>query len=103
MDKFKAQLKVAIAILIVADVAIFGSWFAMWSQVPQDSRSWFYQTSYMEDVKVKDDFGDETVTRKQVDKFTPGLIDMALPASAGVTGLVAVWIVLVMRKAKQTA
>lgn len=103
MDKFKAQLKVAIAILIVADVAIFGGWFALWSQVPDGSRSWFYQTSYMQDVKEKDEFGDEVVTRKQVTKFTPGLIDMALPASAGLTGLTAVFLVLARRKAQRSA
>ena len=99
----KSKLKLAIAIIVVADIAIFGGWFATWSQVPTESRSWFYQTSYMEDVKEKDEFGDETTTRKQVEKFTPGLLDMAVPASVGVSALVVVGLLLASRKAKQSA
>ena len=59
MADAKSQLKTVLAILVVADIAIFGGWYAMWSQVPAGSRSWFYQSKYQITVVEHDpDFGD---------------------------------------------
>ena len=98
MDK-KLVLRV-IAVLIASDVLIFGGWFALWSQVPAGSRSWFYQTQYQMTVVEHDpDFGD-TPKDVFVEKFTPGLVDMALPASAGVTALAVGWLVVARLRQK---
>ncbi len=102
MDGAKNQLKLIVTILVLADVAIFGTWFALWSQVPAGSRSWFYQTSYYAESGEKDDFGDAKPPQ-EVKKFTPGLIDMALPASAAVTAGAVGWLLLGRLKAKKRA
>lgn len=100
MNLDKGRLKVVIAIILAADLLIFGTWFAMWSQVPEGSRSWFYQTAYQITVVEHDpDFGD-TKKDQLVEQFTPGLIDMALPASAAVSGLAVAWLVLMQVRAK---
>ncbi len=100
MADASSPLKRVLAILVVADVLIFGTWFALWSQVPAPARSWFYQTSYYAESGEKDEFGDAKPA-EEVKKFTPGLIDMALPASFAVTGAAVGWLLLARRKAKQ--
>ena len=102
MDTVKRHLKLVVTILVLADVAIFGTWYAMWSQVPSECRSWFYQTCYYAESGEKDEFGD-VKPPQQVDKFTPGLIDMALPAAAAVNVGVIAWLLLQHRKAKKQA
>lgn len=101
MDRAQSQLKWVVAIVIAADILIFGTWFAMWSQVPQGSRSWFYQTAYQITVVEHDpDFGD-TAKEQLIEKFTPGLVDMALPASAAVTAGAVGWLLLGRLKGKK--
>lgn len=102
MSDTKSPLKIVLAILIVTDVLIFGGWYAMWSQVPPGSRSWFYQTSYYAESGEKDDFGDAKPA-EEVKKFTPGLIDMALPASFAVTAASVGYLILARRKAQKQA
>ncbi len=103
MDAAKTRLKRALIVVILADLAIFGTWYTMWSQVPLGSRSWFYQTAYQITVVEHDaDFGD-TAKEQLVQKFTPGLVDMALPVSAAVTAGALGWLLLGHAKARKRA
>lgn len=63
--------------------AVLAWWLISYLQVPAASRSLFMQQSYQVDVEAKDDFGDTVKTRKEVMRFTPGLLDVAGPVAGG--------------------
>lgn len=79
-------MKRTIAVVCMALSAIvMGVWAFFWSQVPAESRSLFSQEKYAVQVVSKDEFGDEVSQTDWVEKWTPGLLDVALPIDAVLT------------------
>lgn len=105
MSIAKRRILIAVAILLVSDLTIFGTWYAMWHRVEADggATSLFYQEKYEKTVVEHDpDFGD-TSKKVWVDQMTPGLLDNALPASGGITAIVVGVLIYLQMKDRRKA
>lgn len=94
-------MKRTIAIVCMALSAIvLGAWAFLYSQVPDDARSLFTQDKYAKKVMVEDEFGDKVERTEWVEKWTPGLLDVALPADAVLTTTAIALLILQLREEK---
>lgn len=96
-------MKRTVAIVCMAlSALLMGGWGAMWMQVPEDARSLWTQDKYEQKTKEKDEFGDEVEKSVWIEQWTPGLLDMVLPADAVLTTAAIALLVLQMRQEKAT-
>lgn len=94
-------MKRTVAIVCMAlSALLMAGWGIMWSQVPEDARSLYTLDEYQQKTTEKDEFGDEVVKTVWIKQWTPGLLDMVLPADAVLTTAAIALLVLQMRQEK---
>lgn len=94
-------MKRTIAVVCMAlSAVVMAVWAFFWSQVPAESRSLFTQEKYAVKTVSEDEFGDKVEKTEWVEKWTPGLLDVALPIDAVLTTTAIGLLVLQLRQEK---